>query len=88
MPEIRDIYTDTEQMDIVALHQRREAIIDSAPKNDDGSPRFTDLGDEPLSELLAINRALRKKVATSNGGKRATSGGSRKKSPATLDDVL
>jgi len=86
MPEIRDIYTDTEQMDIGTLHTRRAAIIESAPKNDDGSPRFTDLGDEPLSELLAINRALRKKVATANGGKKASV--SKKQPKPSLEDLL
>lgn len=84
MPEIRDVYTETEALDLPALHKRRDEITSSAPGGD-----FSQLSDDLLSELLAVNRALRKKVAANAGtAKRAAAAPRAKKAPATLDDIL
>lgn len=75
MPDIRDVYAEIETWELPQLHARREAITQSAPRIDGTSePDYDKLEDGPLSELLAINRALRKKVAANAGtAKRAAS---------------
>lgn len=84
MPEVRDVFTEAETMDLPDLHRRREEITTSAPDGD-----FSRLSDEALSELLAINRALRKKVAANAGtAKRAAAAPRKTKSPASVDDIL
>jgi len=82
MPDIRDVYTEIESWELPQLHQRREAIVSSAPRIEGtNEPNYDALADEPLSELLAIQRAMRKKIASNSGGtRRASSPGTRKPS--------
>jgi hypothetical protein len=82
MPDIRDVYAETEALDLPALHTRREELIASAPEGD-----LQKLSDEALSEMLAINRALRKKVAANTGGSRRAAAPRAKKGPANLEDL-
>lgn len=83
MPDIRDVYAETELLDLPALHTRREELIASAPEGD-----LQKLSDEALSEMLAISRALRKKVAANAGGTRKSASTPRaKKGPTDLEDL-
>lgn len=83
MPDIRDVYAETELLDLPALHTRREELIASAPDGD-----LQRLSDEALSEMLAISRALRKKVAANAGGTRKSPASPRaKKGPTDLEDL-
>lgn len=70
MPEVRDYFPDIEKMEIHDLHSRKTAILDSVKGN------YSSLADEPLAELFAITRALRKKAAAPGGG-----GGRKKAGP-------
>lgn len=90
MPDIRDVYADIETLELPALHARREAIIQSAPKiAGTNEPNYDALEDEPLAELLAINRALRKKIAANTGGtRRASSTPRAKAAPRDIGDLL
>lgn len=77
MPEVRDSFPDLENLDIGALHERRNNILASA--NGD----FEKLPDEPLAELLQIGRVLRRKAAAPGGPGKAR----KSKAPATLSDL-
>ena len=90
MPDIRDIYAEVDLLELPQLHARREAIIQAAPQLDGSSePNYDQLGDEPLAELLAINRALRKKVAANAGNaKRASASPKTKASKKDIGDLL
>lgn len=90
MPDIRDIYAEVDLLELPQLHARREAIIQAAPKLDGSSePNYDQLGDEPLAELLAINRALRKKVAANAGNaKRASATPKAKAAKKDIGDLL
>lgn len=56
MPELADYFPHLDTMDVAQLHARRNQLLSSAPGGD-----FSKLEDEPLSELLAINRKVRQK---------------------------
>ena len=81
MPDIKNVYADADAMELPDLHARREALLASAPMGDTQL-----LSDDALSELLAVNRALRRKVATSGASRRTAA--PKKKTKATLDDLL
>lgn len=84
MPEIRDVFKETELLDLPALHRRRDELTSSAPGGD-----YSLLSDDVLSELLAINRALRKKVAANAGETKRKSAAPRTKKPSvSLDEML
>lgn len=59
MPEIRDYYSHVRDLDIPALHSRRNELLAT------GNGAFTSLSDENLAELLAVTRELRKRAAIS-----------------------
>lgn len=81
MPEINNVYAEAREMEIPQLHGRREEILQSAPEGD-----YSKLSDEALSELLAINRALRSKIAHSSSGSKK--GAARApKQPSLLEDL-
>lgn len=80
MPEVNNVYADAREMDIPQLHGRREEILSSAPEGD-----YSKLSDDHLSELLAINRALRTKISHSNSGKKSAARAP--KQPSLLDDL-
>lgn len=89
MPDIRDVYAEIDLLELPALHARREAIIQSAPRIDGTSePDYDKLADEPLSELLAINRALRKKIAANAGTKRTSTSPRAKAAPKDIGELL
>jgi hypothetical protein len=84
MPEVRDVYADTEALELPDLHRRRDEITASAPDGD-----YSKLSDDALCELLAVNRALRKKTAANAGvARRATAAPRAKKPPLTVTDIL
>lgn len=56
MPDVSDYFPHLEQLDIAQLHMRRVELLGTAPDGD-----VTRLADEPLAELLAINRMVRRK---------------------------
>lgn len=78
MPDIRDVYAEVDDLDLPQLHARREALMPS-DKN------FESLSDEALSELCAVNRALRRKTAANAGTRKAAV--TRKKAPTDLEDL-
>ena len=59
MPEIRDYYTFVKDLDIPALHMRRNELLAQ------GQGTFASLPDDALIELLAVTRELRKRAAIS-----------------------
>lgn len=59
MPEIRDYYTFVRDLDIPALHTRRNELLAK------GNGAFASLPDDALIELLAVTRELRKRAAIS-----------------------
>lgn len=79
MPDIRDVYTEVDAMELPQLHSRRDELITLAPEGDPSK-----LDDDALTELLAINRALRKKIAANTGRKRTTT----PKEKPSLEDLL
>lgn len=81
MPDIRDVYAEVEALDVPELHSRREAILASAPDRD-----YNRLSDEALSEMLAINRALRRKIAANAGARRSATPRTKAPKP-TLEDL-
>ena len=85
MTEVRDYFTELESLDVPALHARRDELLTSAQhyEQDATVGDYTKLLDEPLAELLAISRALRKKAAI--GTKRKTAKPS--KESAALDSL-
>ncbi len=78
MPEVREYFPDVEKMEVHQLHARREAIMADAKNYKDGTvdSSYQSLMDEPLAELFAITRGLRKKAAAPGTG-----GGRKKSSP-------
>ncbi|HEY0723360.1 MAG TPA: hypothetical protein VGD41_05135 [Pyrinomonadaceae bacterium] len=76
MPEIRDYYIHVRDLDIPALHNRRNELLAS------GQGSFASLPDESLAELLAVTRELRKRAAIAP--KRTTAP---KKSRESKDDL-
>lgn len=60
MPEIRDYYSHVKDMDLPALHGRRNEIMAGKSPGE-----FRTLDDESLAELLAITRELRKRAVVS-----------------------
>lgn len=83
MPEVTDFFADYKAMDLPTLHSEREAILSSAPEGD-----YSKLEDEPLSRLLAINRALRSKIAhTNSGSKKKAEGTKATRTPTELGDL-
>lgn len=85
MTEARDHFAHLETLDAVALAARAEAIkADPTSYSNEIVGDFTQLNDEPLSELFHITRLLRKKAATRSG----TSSTHRKpKAATTLEDL-
>lgn len=69
MPEIRDYYVYVKDLDIAALHQRKNDLLAGKLPGE-----YRDLDDDALAELLAITRELRKRAAVSpkraNGGRK------------------
>ena len=57
MPEVRDYYSYVRELDIGALHVRRNEL-----RSQSGGV-FSSLPDESLAELLAVTRELRKRAA-------------------------
>ena len=84
MTEIRDYFPRLDELDVVALHARRDELL-TLPTNyqDSAVGDYTKLLDEPLAELLAVSRALRKKAAI--GPKRKSAKAA--KELATLDSL-
>lgn len=78
--EVRDIYAETDKLELHQLHARKVEILETVGGN------HRDLSDDLLAELVAITRALRKKAATPG-----RSGTPRKpktpKQPASLEDL-
>lgn len=85
MPEIRDYYTDVKDMDLPTLHEKRQSLLDQAPRGTDGVPDYGALGDDTLAYLLAVTRQLRKHAAI---GTKTKSGPRKPKAEVTLDDLL
>lgn len=84
MTEIRDYFPHLDALDVPALHARRDELL-TTPSHfqDNAIGDYSKLLDEPLAELLAVSRALRKKAAI--GTKRKSAKAS--KEPATLDSL-
>ncbi len=86
MTEVKDYYPELDKLEIFQLHARRDALLTGAEFYVDEIPAsvgdYNKLKDEPLAELLAISRALRKKAAV--GTKRKAS---KAKEPASLDSL-
>jgi len=59
MPEIRDYYAHVKDLDVPALHNRRNELLAA------GNGAFASLPEESLAELLAVTRELRKRAAIS-----------------------
>ncbi len=57
--EARTEFAHLDDLDATSLHMEREAILALAPKGD-----FNLLGDDDLTRLWAVMRALRRKAAT------------------------
>lgn len=70
MPEVREYFPEIDAMDVVALHARRQALLDPVKGN------YKDLADDVLAEVFAVTRALRKKAAApgTGGGRKKASG--------------
>lgn len=78
--EVRDIYAETDKLELHELHARKAAILDAV------AGQYRDLPDESLAELVAITRALRKKAAAP--GRTSTPRRPKAaKQPATLEDL-
>lgn len=86
MPDIRDVFAEVETLDLQQLHAKREEILTSAPEGD-----VQKLSDDSLSELCAINRALRRKVAANAGERKRAAAAPKapraKKAPTDLEDL-
>lgn len=67
MPEVNEVYSETDQLDIAGLHARREELLAACPEAD-----YTNLSDDSLTELLAITRSLRRRSAPSTRKKSAS----------------
>lgn len=84
MTEIRDYFPSLDALDVPALHARRDELLTLQTNYAEGATvgDYTKLLDEPLAELLAVSRALRKKAAI--GTKRKST---KTKEPASLDSL-
>jgi hypothetical protein len=76
--EVRDHFPEIDGLSIDALHSLREEMHGRCAGN------WSSLSDEDLARLVQITRCLRKKAAAPGGAPRAT----KKKEPATLDDLI
>jgi len=84
MTEIREYFPHLDALEVPALHARRDELL-TKPEHylDNAVGDYTKLLDEPLSELLAVSRALRKKAAIGTKRKSAKA----PKEPANLDSL-
>ena len=68
MPEANalapEYFPDVEKMEVGALHTRREEILAECG----GVGKMATAPDHLLAELIAVNRALRRKAAAPGGG--------------------
>ena len=85
MPEIRDLYTDLQTLDVPTLQLQRQELINAVPRGPDGTQDFGALGDDALARLLAITRELRKKAAV---GTRTKSAPKRERAESSLDSLV
>lgn len=85
MTEIRDYFPHLDALDVPALHARRDELLTLPAHYEAGATvgDYTKLRDEPLAELLAVSRALRKKAAIGTKRKSAK----QPKEGATLDSL-
>lgn len=61
-----EYFPHLDTMEVGALHQRREEILEKAG----GVGKMAEAPTELLAELIAVNRQLRKKAAVSGGGRK------------------
>lgn len=82
MTEIREAFPEIDDMDVQQLQLLQSQLLRDA--NGD----WKSLGDEELTKLWKITRALRRRAGhTARKKTNGTGGGRKKKAPTTLDDL-